>query len=50
VLARIREEISIRVLRMEKSPGGLQEMVAKLENRELDLYEAALELLRKVNH
>ncbi len=50
VLARIREEISMRVLRMEKTPGGLQEMVTRLENRELDLYEAALELLTKVNH
>ena len=48
LLARVREEITRRVLRRETQPGGLAHMVAQLENREIDLSEAALLLLKQV--
>jgi LAO/AO transport system kinase len=47
LLSRVREEISRRVLRRETQPGGLAEQVAQLENRQIDLTEAALLLLKQ---
>lgn len=46
LLARVREEVSRRVLREEHQPGGLAEMLSNLESRQLDLAEAALRLLK----
>lgn len=47
LLARVREEITRRVLRHETQPGGLAQLVAQLETREVDLAEAALLLLKQ---
>jgi LAO/AO transport system kinase len=47
LLARVREEITRRVLRRETQPGGLAQMLAQLESREVDLAEAALLLLKQ---
>lgn len=46
LLSRVREEISRRVFRRELQAGGLAELVGQLENRQLDLNEAALQLLK----
>ncbi len=48
LLSRVREEISRRVLRREMQPGGLQEMLNRLEQRQIDLSEAARNLLKEV--
>lgn len=48
LLSRVREEISLRVLRREHSAGGLQEMLNGLEERSIDLYDAANLLLKQV--
>ncbi len=47
LLSRVREEITRRVLRREAQPGGLSEMLTQLENRQVDLAEAALLLLKQ---
>ncbi len=47
LLSRVREEISRRVFRRETQAGGLAELVTQLENRQLDLNEAAMQLLRQ---
>ncbi len=47
LLSRVREEISRRVLRREQQPGGLSDLITQLENRQLDLHDAALQLLRQ---
>jgi LAO/AO transport system kinase len=47
LLSRIREEVSRRVLRREHQPGGLAELIRQLESRQLDLNEAAQQLLRQ---
>ena len=47
LLSRVREEISQRVFRREQMAGGLAELVTQLENRQLDLNEAAMKLLRQ---
>lgn len=47
LLSRVREEISRRVFRRERQSGGLAELVTQLENRQLDLNEAAMQLLRQ---
>ncbi|MEI6044877.1 MAG: methylmalonyl Co-A mutase-associated GTPase MeaB [Chloroflexota bacterium] len=48
LLARVREEVSRRVIRQEYSPDGLQEMLKCLEERTLNLHEAANLLLKQV--
>ncbi len=47
LLSRVREEISRRVLAAEFQPGGLAEMLSRLEDRQLDLAQAALSLLHQ---
>lgn len=48
VLARVREIATRNILRREKNANGLAELVAKLENHELDIEQAALSLLRQM--
>ncbi len=47
LLSRVREEVSRRVVNRATRPGGLGEMLDRLEGRQLDLSEAALALLRQ---
>ena len=47
LLSRVREEIARRILRREQQPGGLADLVTQLEGRQLDLNEAALQLLKQ---
>jgi LAO/AO transport system kinase len=47
LLSRVREEISRRVLRSEHQPGGMADLIARLENREMDLNAAAQQLLQQ---
>ncbi|HEX2912352.1 MAG TPA: methylmalonyl Co-A mutase-associated GTPase MeaB [Chloroflexia bacterium] len=47
LLSRVREEITRRLLRLEHHPNGLAAMVAGLENREIDLEDAASALLKQ---
>ncbi len=48
LLARVREEVSRRILRQEQSEGGLQTMLDRLEEHSIDLYDAADLLLKQV--
>jgi LAO/AO transport system kinase len=48
LLSRVREEISLRVIRQEHSTGGLQEMLNHLEERTVNLHHAANLLLKQV--
>jgi LAO/AO transport system kinase len=45
MIARISEEILTRLLKSENAPGGLNELLERIEQHELDLYEAAIKLL-----
>jgi LAO/AO transport system kinase len=48
LFSRVREEIGQRILRREQQASGLQEMLNRLENRDIDLYDAALLLIEQV--
>ncbi len=48
LLSRVREEVTRRVLRREAQPGGLTSLLQQLEDRQIDLAEAALLLLKAV--
>jgi LAO/AO transport system kinase len=48
LMARVREEVNRRVLRGEQHAGGLQELIKQLEDRSLDLYDAAQLLLKQL--
>jgi LAO/AO transport system kinase len=48
LLARVREEVTSRVLHLERLNGVLSESLERLERRELDLYDAAMTLLKQV--
>ncbi len=48
LLSRVREEVSRRILMRENNAGGMQEMLNRLEDHSIDLYDAARLLLQQV--